>query len=76
MSIYGYNEEYARKAFYEDGAAAGYAQGKDIGYAKCLIQSVEALKKKLSCSVQEACESVGAVFQCNGYKYLCFSIAF
>lgn len=79
MSIYEYNEEYARKAFYEDGAAAGYAQGKDvgyaqgkdvgysqgkdIGYAKCLIQSVETLRKKLSCSVQEACESVGATVE-------------
>ena len=83
MSIYGYNEEYARKAFYEDGAAAGYAQGreegrsigyaqgkdvgysqgKDIGYAKCLVQSVETLRKKLSCSVQEACESVGATVE-------------
>ena len=83
MSIYEYNEEYARKAFYEDGAAAGYAQGredgknigyaqgkedgytygKDIGYAKCLLQSVEALRKKLSCSVQEACESMGATME-------------
>lgn len=71
MSIYEYNEEYARKAFYEDGAAAGYAQGKedgyaygkDIGYAKCLLQSVEVLRKKLSCSVQEACESMGATME-------------
>lgn len=83
MSIYEYNEEYARKAFYEDGAAAGYAQGKedgrnigyaqgkddgytygkDIGYAKCLLQSVEALRKKLSCSVQEACESMGVTME-------------
>ncbi len=63
MSIYEYNEEYARKAFFEDGAAAGYAQGRDIGYAKCLLQSVEALRKNLSCSVQEACESMGATME-------------
>ena len=71
MSIYEYNEEYARKAFYEDGAEAGYAQGKedgidigkDIGYAKCLLQSVETLMKKLSCSVQEACDSIGATME-------------
>ena len=63
MSIYEYNEEYARKAFYEDGAQDGYAQGRkageDIGYAKCLLLSVESLIKKLSCSVQEACEGIG-----------------
>ena len=71
MSIYEYNEEYARKAFYEDGAEAGYAQGKedgidigkDIGYAKCLLQSVETLMKKLSCSVQEACDSIGVTME-------------
>ena len=75
MSIYEYNEEYARKAFYEDGAQAGYARGEedgytrgkeagvDIGYANCLIQSVETLMKKQSCSVQEACESIGATVE-------------
>ena len=63
MSIYEYNEEYARKAFYEDGAEDGYARGAEMGYAKCLIQSVEMLTKKLSCSVQEACESIGATVE-------------
>ena len=71
MSIYEYNEEYARKAFYEDGAEDGYALGKadgigigkDIGDAKRLLHSVESLMKKLSCSVQEACESIGATVE-------------
>ena len=71
MSIYEYNEEYARKAFYEDGAQAGYARGeeegytrgKDIGDAKRLFRSVEMLMKKQSCSVQDACESIGATVE-------------
>lgn len=31
MSIYEYNEEYARKVTYEDGESAGYARGKSEG---------------------------------------------
>ena len=63
MSIYEYNEEYARKAFYEDGAEDGYVRGAEIGDAKRLLHSVENLVKKLSCSVQEACESIGATVE-------------
>lgn len=67
MSIYEYNEEYARKAFYEDGDQAGYYRGKEegmgIGNAKRLIQSVEALMQKLSCDEKEACESIGATVE-------------
>ncbi len=79
MSIYEYNEEYARKAFFEEGAAAGYESGKEDGYvkgrtegidigkdmgdAKRLVQSVEALMKKFSYDVLEACESIGATVE-------------
>ena len=87
MSIYEYNEEYARKTFFEEGWESGYASGKkagydqgkedgidigrdigigigiDIGIAKRLVQSVEALMKKLSYDEQEACESIGATVE-------------
>ena len=79
MSIYEYNEEYARKTFFEEGQESGYASGKkagydqgkkagidigiDIGIAKQLVQSVEAIMKKLSCDEQEACESIGATVE-------------
>ena len=32
MSIYEYNEEYARKTFFEEGRESGYASGKKAGY--------------------------------------------
>ena len=51
MSIYEYNEEYARKAFFEKGVENGYAQGVDIGNAKRLVQSVENLMK--NCDVYQ-----------------------
>ena len=71
MSIYEYNEEYARKTFFEEGQESGYASGKkagmdlgiDIGDARRLVQSVESLMKKLSCDEQEACESIGATVE-------------
>ena len=34
MSIYEYNEEYAKKANFEAGEEAGYAKGEEAGYAK------------------------------------------
>lgn len=71
MSIYEYNEEYARKAFFEEGAEAGYASGredgidigKEIGDARRLVQSVETIMKKLSCDEQAACENIGATIE-------------
>ena len=87
MSIYEYNEEYARKTFFEEGQESGYASGKkagydqgkedgidigrdigigigiDIGDAKRLVQSVQALMKKLSCDEQDACESIGTTIE-------------
>ena len=75
ISIYEYNEEYVRKTFFEEGWESGYASGKkagydqgkeagiDIGIAKRLVQSVEALMKKLSYDEQEACESIGATVE-------------
>ena len=79
ISIYEYNEEYVRKTFFEEGQESGYASGKkagidigidlgmdlgiDIGDAKRLVQSVEALMKKLSYDEQEACESIGATVE-------------
>lgn len=37
MSIYEYNEEYARRVTYEDGESAGYARGKSEGeiFSQC-----------------------------------------
>ena len=34
MSIYEYNEEYAKKANFEAGEEAGYAKGEETGYVK------------------------------------------
>ena len=34
MSIYEYNEEYAKKANFEAGEEAGYAKGEEAGYVK------------------------------------------
>ena len=34
MSIYEYNEEYAKKANYEAGEEAGYVKGEEAGYVK------------------------------------------
>ena len=34
MSIYEYNEEYAKKANFEAGEEAGYAKGEEVGYVR------------------------------------------
>lgn len=47
----------------EDGYAHGKEDGVDIGDAKRLLHSVEILMKKMSYSVQEACESIGATME-------------
>ena len=57
----GVEEGYARGE--EDGYAHGKEDGVDIGDAKRLLHSVEILMKKMSYSVQEACESIGATME-------------
>jgi len=41
MSIYEYNEEYARKAFYEDGQEDGYKRGIEQGMEQGIEQGIE-----------------------------------
>lgn len=41
MSIYEYNEEYARKAFYEDGWEDGFKRGVEQGIQQVIEQGIE-----------------------------------
>ena len=67
MSIYEYNEEYVRKALYEDGEENGYRKGEVIGYqkgekigkAETLIYTIESVMQNFHVNLQEACEGAG-----------------
>ena len=67
MSIYEYNEEYVRKALYEDGEENGYRKGEEIGYrkgaevgsAETLIHTIESVMQNFHVNLREACEGAG-----------------
>jgi len=59
MSIYEYNEEYMKKALFEDGMEAGYHKGE----ANALIKYVESAMKNFHVSLQEACEGLGITIE-------------
>ncbi|MCM1040494.1 MAG: hypothetical protein NC434_14345 [Ruminococcus sp.] len=63
MSIYEYNEEYVRKAFYEDGEEKGYREGEETGYQKgesdMLLRAIDSIMQNLHMDLPKACESAG-----------------
>lgn len=71
MSIYEYNEEYVRKALYEEGEENGYRKGEEAGYRKgkeegyqkgencTLVHTIESIMQNLHMDLQKACESAG-----------------
>lgn len=71
MSIYEYNEEYVKKALYEDGMEAGYDKGMEAGYDKgkidgvgeMLVKNVDAVIKNLQTDTKRACEILGTTVE-------------
>ena len=63
MSIYEYNEEYARKTFFEEGQEEGYskgvADGKKEGRAEALLNSIHRIMESLELEIDKACELLG-----------------
>ena len=63
MSIYEYNEEYARKTFFEEGQEEGYnkgvADGKREGKAETLVNSIHRIMESLDLEIDKACELLG-----------------
>lgn len=59
MSIYEYNEEYVRKALYEDGEENGYRKGEEVGSAETLIHTIESVMQNFHVNLREACEGAG-----------------
>ena len=67
MSIYEYNEEYARKTFYEEGQEDGYGkgvtdgkrEGRKEGRAETLVNSIHRIMEALDLEVEKACELLG-----------------
>ena len=71
MSIYEYNEEYARKTFFEEGQEEGYSkgvadgkregrvEGKAEGRAETLVNSIQKIMESLDLKVDKACELLG-----------------
>lgn len=63
MSIYEYNEEYVKKALYEDGMEAGYDKGKIDGVGEMLVKNVDAVIKNLQTDTKRACEILGTTVE-------------
>lgn len=67
MSIYEYNEEYARKTFFEEGQEEGYSkgvadgkrEGRVEGKAETLVNSIHKIMESLNLEVDKACELLG-----------------
>ncbi len=59
MSIYEYNEEYMKKALFEDGMEAGYHKGE----ANAFVKNVESAMKNFHLNLQEACEGLGITIE-------------
>ena len=63
MSIYEYNEEFARKTFFEEGREDGYgkgvADGKREGRAETLVNSIHKIMESLNLEADKACELLG-----------------
>lgn len=71
MSIYEYNEEYARKAFFEEGREDGYdkgvvdgkregrKEGRTEGRTETLVNSIHKIMEQLNLEVDKACELLG-----------------
>ena len=64
MSIYEYNEEYARKTFFEEGQEEGYGkgvadgkrEGRAEGKAEALVNSIHKIMESLDLELEKACE--------------------
>ena len=67
MSIYEYNEEYARKTFFEEGQEEGYgkgvADGKREGRAETLVNSIHKIMESLDLELEKACKILGITVQ-------------
>jgi hypothetical protein len=59
MSIYEYNEEYAKKALFED----GYDMGVTDGAAKNLIKNIESAMQNFHIDLSRACEGLGVTVE-------------
>ena len=75
MSIYEYNEEYARKTFFEEGQEEGYSkgvadgkkEGRAEGKAEALVNSIHKIMESLDLEIDKACELLGITVEEYGF---------